>query len=215
VLIDDLINKNPAEPYRMFTSCAEYRLVLRQDNADIRLMEKGYSAGLISREIIENLRRKKELIIEGVQYFLSNTVSPKIINGLLTSKNSSPINQGEFLSNILKRNDISIKDMMACLDTEDNNLLKQISENNEVLEQIEIDIKYQGYITRQNEQIEAFEKNENIVIPDDFKYEKIKSVSSEALDKLNKVKPKSIGQAQRIAGVRSSDISAILIYMRG
>ena len=215
VLIDDLINKNPAEPYRMFTSCAEYRLVLRQDNADIRLMEKGNSIGLISGELTDNLNRKKELIKEGIKYFKSNTINPKLINELLQSKDSSPISQNEFLSNILKRNDISIKEMLDCLDVKNNELIKHISENHEAQEQIEIDIKYEGYITRQNEQIEAFDKNENIRIPYEFKYEKIKSLSSEALDKLNKIRPKSIGQAHRIAGVRPSDISAILIYMRG
>jgi len=215
VLIDDLINKCPEEPYRMFTSCAEYRLVLRQDNADIRLMEKGHDIGLISKELIDNLRHRNELIKEGIKYFSSNTISPKMVNGLLRSKNSSPINQNEFLSNILKRTDITISEIIGCLNMNDNELIKQISEVPEVQNQIEIDIKYAGYITRQNEQIESFERNENIKIPEDFKYERIKSLSTEALGKLKKIKPKSIGQALRIAGVRSSDISAILIYMRG
>ncbi len=215
VLIDDLINKVPEEPYRMFTSCAEYRLVLRQDNADLRLMEKGFEAGLVGKELIENLSHKRELIKDGIKYFRSNTISPKNVNGLLQLKKSSPINQNEFLSNILKRTNIAIGEIMNCMNMKDNELIKQILENPEVQNQIEIDIKYDGYISRQNEQIEAFDKNENIKIPDDFKYERIKSLSTEALDKLKKIKPKSIGQAHRIAGVRPSDISAILIYMRG
>lgn len=215
VLIDDLINKIPEEPYRMFTSCAEYRLVLRQDNADLRLMEKGFEAGLVGKEQLENLNHKRELIKEGIKYFRSNTISPKNVNGLLQSKQSSPINQNEFLSNILKRTDITIGEILNCMNLKDNELIKQILEIPEVQNQIEIDIKYDGYISRQNEQIEAFDKNESIKIPDDFKYERIKSLSTEALDKLKKIKPKSIGQAHRIAGVRPSDISAILIYMRG
>jgi tRNA uridine 5-carboxymethylaminomethyl modification enzyme len=215
VLIDDLINKCPIEPYRMFTSCAEYRLVLRQDNADLRLMEKGYFLGLIEKKYYDELLEKRNLIKEGIEYFHSKTISPKAVNELLISNNSSPIEQNDFLSNIIKRNDITLKDLLKCLDTSDTELIGKISSNPLVINQIEIDIKYSGYITRQNEQIDSFEKNEGIRIPDDFKYEKIKSLSSEALDKLKRIKPKSIGQATRIAGVRSSDISAILIYMRG
>jgi len=215
VLIDDLINKCPVEPYRMFTSCAEYRLVLRQDNADLRLTEKGSALGLIDKKYLDALTEKRQLIKEGVEYFRSNTISPKKINPLLISKNSSPVQQNDFISNIIKRSDIYLSEIINTIDTTGNGLLKKISSEPEIINQIEIDIKYSGYISRQNEQIAAFEKNENIKIPDDFKYEKIKSISSEALDKLQKIKPKSIGQAMRIAGVRPSDVSAILIYMRG
>ena len=215
VLIDDLINKCPVEPYRMFTSCAEYRLVLRQDNADLRLMETGYFLGLIEKKYYDALLEKRNLIKEGIEYFNSKTISPKAVNELLISKNSSPIEQNDFLSNIIKRNDITLKDLLKCLNTTDTELVGKISNDTLVINQIEIDIKYSGYISRQNEQIDSFEKNEGIRIPDDFKYEKIKSLSSEALDKLKRIKPKSIGQATRIAGVRPSDISAILIYMRG
>jgi tRNA uridine 5-carboxymethylaminomethyl modification enzyme len=215
VLIDDLVNKVPLEPYRMFTSSAEYRLVLRQDNADLRLMEKGYGYGLIDKKYILELRLKKQLIEDGINYFCSKTITPKIVNQLLASKNSSPIIQNEFISNVLKRNDITLGDILLCINTGDNELLKNISGNPEAKNQIEIDIKYEGYISRQKEHIEAFNKNEKIIIPDDFKFERIKSLSSEALDKLKRIKPKSIGQAMRIDGVRPSDISAILIYMRG
>jgi tRNA uridine 5-carboxymethylaminomethyl modification enzyme len=215
VLIDDLINKCPEEPYRMFTSCAEYRLVLRQDNADLRLSEKGYSAGLLDEHFLKSVRKKEGLLKSGIHYFNSNTVSPLIINSLLERAGSPAISQNEFLSTILKRSDIYLSDILNCLDKKENFLLREISGISEVVMQIETEIKYNGYIRRQNEQIASFEKNENIVIPDSFKYEKIKSLSSEAIDKLNKIRPKSIGQAMRIAGVRSSDISAILIYMRG
>jgi len=223
VLIDDLINKVPVEPYRMFTSSAEYRLLLRQDNAILRLSNFGYELGLIEKSYIDKINSIKRLIDEGVKFFSKKTISPKVINPLLTKSGSAPISQNEFISNILRRNEISINDLLDTIKLRDENIYSEfekeiidgIYENEFVSSQIEIEIKYEGYIKRQAEQIESFNRNENIKIPDSFNYDKIKSLSSEALDKLKKVKPKSIGQASRIAGVNPSDISAILIYMRG
>lgn len=215
VLIDDLINKCPVEPYRMFTSSAEYRLVLRQDNADIRLMKKGYEYGLIGKKYLDLLEDKITLVNDAVKCFNSITVSPKHINEYLGQKNSSPVSQNEFVSSLIKRNEVNCKELFALDAFKDNILIQKLLKNSEALNQVEIEIKYDGYIKRQSEQIEHFNKNESIRIPEDFKYEKIKSLSSEALDKLQKIKPSSIGQATRIAGVRPSDISAILIYMRG
>jgi tRNA uridine 5-carboxymethylaminomethyl modification enzyme len=215
VLIDDLIIKCPDEPYRIFTSSAEYRLILRQDNADIRLMKKGYSYGLIDSKYLKLLNGKIELIYEGIKYFNNKTISPKLVNTLLIQNNSTPLHQNEFLSNILKRNEVTIKELLESINPSSSPLLRKIASNKDVMNQIEIEIKYSGYIKRQKEQISNFNKNEDIKIPDDFKYEKIKSLSSEALDKLRKIKPASIGQAMRIAGVRPSDLSAIIIYMRG
>lgn len=215
VLIDDLINKCPLEPYRMFTSSAEYRLVLRQDNADIRLMKKGFEFGLIDEKYIGILNEKVNLIKDGINYLSSITVKPMDVNYYLQQKKSNPIGQNEFVSNIIKRSEVSCGELFSLDVFKENNLIKRIYENPEALNQIEIEIKYDGYIKRQNEQMEHFNKNENIRIPDDFKYEKINSLSTEARDKLQKIRPASIGQATRIAGVRPSDISAILIYMRG
>lgn len=215
VLIDDLIIKCPDEPYRMFTSSAEYRLILRQDNADIRLMKKGYSFGLVEKFHVDKLEKKIELIYEGIRYLSSNTISPRNVNTLLIQKNSSEIRQNEFISNLIKRNGISLSDILSLDTFSGNSLISKIRENRGAAEQIETEIKYDGYIRRQNEQVINFNRNEEMKIPEDFKYEKIKSLSSEALDKLKKIKPVSIGQATRIAGVRPSDISAIIIYMRG
>ncbi|MGB9696057.1 MAG: tRNA uridine-5-carboxymethylaminomethyl(34) synthesis enzyme MnmG [Ignavibacteria bacterium] len=216
VLIDDLINKCPLEPYRMFTSSAEYRLILRQDNADLRLMEKGYHLGLIENQQYKLLKEKQVLVQEGIRYFKATTIAPNRINDFLNLRNSSIITQHEFLSNIIKRNNIFLQDLLMFSDIiKDNVFLQKLIERTDVIQQIEIELKYEGYIKRQQEQIDHFIKNENIQIPPDFKYENIKSLSLEARDKLLKIKPRSIGQASRIAGVTPADIAAILIYMRG
>jgi len=215
VLIDDLIIKVPEEPYRMFTSSAEYRLTLRQDNADLRLLEMGNKLGLIENSYLDLLRHKYISIKEGIKYLYSNTIRPDAVNELLIKNNSSPIAQNEFLANLLRRNEVNIKDLFSLETFNDNNFINEIRNKDEVLNQIEIEIKYEGYIKRQNEQVEQFNRTEDLKIPADFNYDRIKSISSEALDKLKKIKPLSIGQAGRIAGVRPSDISALLIYMRG
>jgi len=215
VLIDDLINKCPTEPYRMFTSCSEYRLVLRQDNADQRLMKYGNELKLVENELIERLNRKMDLIHSGIKYFNKTTIRPIFINEYLSKKSESEISQNEFLSNIIKRNEVKLSDVLKLDCFKENILIQNLKEDKEAVSQIEIDLKYKGYIERQTEQISHFEKNEGIKIPNDFKFDKIKSLSTEALEKLNKVKPNTIGQATRIAGVRPSDISAIMIFMRG
>jgi tRNA uridine 5-carboxymethylaminomethyl modification enzyme len=215
VLIDDLIIKVPEEPYRMFTSSAEYRLTLRQDNADLRLLGMGNKFGLVENRYLDLLRHKYISIQKGIKFLYANTIRPADINAMLTKNNSSPIPQNEFLANILRRNEVSIKELFSLDAFKENNFVQEIRNSEEVLNQIEIEIKYEGYIKRQNEQVEQFNRAEDLKIPVDFNYDRIKSISSEALDKLKKIKPLSIGQAGRIAGVRPSDISAILIYMRG
>lgn len=215
VLIDDLINKCPDEPYRMFTSCAEYRLVLRQDNADLRLMKYGHRFGLISDDMIESLNTKMQLIKEGIRYFNTNTINQKFANKYLREVNTSEITQGEFLHNLIKRNEVRLNGILGLECFDDNELIQRIKKDREAVNQIEIDIKYKGYIDRQDDQISNFIKNEEIKIPADFKYEKIRSLSSEATEKLSRIRPVSIGQAMRISGVRPSDISAVMIHMRG
>ena len=215
VLIDDLINKCPDEPYRMFTSCAEYRLILRQDNADLRLMKYGYELGLINENMILDLKEKADLIWNGVEYLNSNTIHQKYVNEYLRKVNTSEISQGEFIKNLIRRNEVKLKDILKLECYRENNLIQNILKNEEAMNQIEIEIKYKGYIDRQDEQIGHFVKNEEIRIPKNFKYEKIRSLSTEAREKLIKIRPNSIGQAMRISGVRPSDISAVMVYMRG
>ncbi|MCB0728036.1 MAG: tRNA uridine-5-carboxymethylaminomethyl(34) synthesis enzyme MnmG [Ignavibacteriae bacterium] len=215
VLIDDLITKGVDEPYRMFTSCAEYRLILRQDNADLRLMKYGYELGLIDENMILDLKEKADLIWNGVEFLNSNTINQKYVNKYLRKINSSEISQGEFLKNLIRRSEVKLKELLELDCYKDNDLIQNILKNDEAMNQIEIEIKYKGYIDRQDEQISHFVKNEEIKIPVDFKYDKIRSLSTEAREKLKKIRPNSIGQAMRISGVRPSDISAVMVYMRG
>ncbi len=215
VLIDDLINKVIDEPYRIFTSCAEYRLILRQDNADLRLMKYGNKFGLIPRDVYEKMLEKAELIKEGIKYFKSNYVSPADINDYLESVNSTPVRQSDSLSQIIKRNETELSDLLKIKYFSGNPLIEKILNDPSALNQISIELHYEGYIQRQAEQAESFEKTESIELPDNFDYAKIKSLSTEGREKLTKIRPHSIGQASRIGGVSPSDISILTIYIKG
>jgi len=215
VLIDDLINKIPEEPYRIFTSCAEYRLILRQDNADRRLMKYGHKYGLIPDDIYNNTLAKEALINEGINYFKSIFAGPKDMNGYLESVNASPLKQSDQLAQIVKRNEVKLRDFLAIPYFAENALIQKIRQSEMIMDQIEIEMRYEGYITRQAEQVEAFNKMESVEIPEKFDFNKIKSLSTEGREKLNKVRPRSIGQASRIAGVSPSDASILSIYIKG
>jgi len=211
VMIDDLINKSTDEPYRMFTSRAEYRLLLRQDNADRRLMRMGYEIGLIPKEMIERLDEKELLIEKAINYFSKTTITPTKVNPLLEKKSETKISENESLDKILKRSNIFISDMVELLENEE---IKKILTNQAVQQQVEIDIKYEGYIKRQNEQINRLAKFEEHLIPEHFDYTKIPSLSAEGKEKLQRIRPRSIGQAARIAGVTNADISVLSIFLR-
>jgi tRNA uridine 5-carboxymethylaminomethyl modification enzyme len=217
VLIDDLVNKSTDEPYRMFTSRAEYRLLLRQDNADRRLMKYGHSIGLISESSYQRLRKKEKLITQIFSVLKQTSISPSVVNGYLESLGSSPIDEKEKLIEILKRPGTELKGLLSLdgmasrvqglFDVETHLL-------DEVLEQVEIEVKYDGYIDRQREMIEKFEKYEVKEIPDDFDYSKVKALSAEGREKLMMVRPRSIGQASRISGVSPADVSVLMVYLR-
>ena len=207
VLIDDIVIKSTAEPYRMMTSRAEYRLLLRQDNADLRLTEIGHSLGLISEDRYRKFLEKKQNIVKEIQRLKDTNIKPsEKINKFLVSRGTSEINCGIKLSELLKRTEISYDD------------LKEIDENkidldNSVKNEVEIMIKYEGYIEMQKRQVESFKKNEKKILPSDIDYNNIKGIRLEARQKLNKYKPYSIGQASRISGVSPADISVLLIYL--
>ncbi len=215
VLVDDLINKCPDEPYRMFTSCAEYRLILRQDNADLRLAKYGNKFGLIPEDIFSNILEKQKLIDESLTYLKSVYVPPAEVNEYLVQSGSVEIKQPENAGQLLKRNELDINSFMEIDFFKENRLVENLKNNKEALRQVDIELKYEGYIKRQGEHVANFEQSETTEIPNEFDYSKIKSLSNEGREKLTKVKPRSIGQASRIAGVSPSDISILTIYMKG
>ena len=207
VLIDDLVTKGTNEPYRMMTSRAEYRLLLRQDNADLRLTEKGYNVGLISQERYNKFLTKKENIEREIERLKEKTVKPTDdVNTILEKYNSSPINTGTKLSELIKRTELTYKSLEP-IDLERPELSKQEAE------EVEIQIKYEGYIKLQNNQVEKFKKLEEKKLRENINYDELKGLSLEARQKLNKIKPLSIGQASRISGVSPADISVLLIYL--
>ena len=208
VLIDDIVTKGTNEPYRMMTSRAEYRLLLRQDNADLRLTEIGHEVGLISDERYQKFLNKKANIEKEIQRLKEETVKPtEKVNELLKKYGTTELSTGTKMSELLKRTEL------------DYNKLAPIDENRPELtlqekEEVEIQIKYEGYIKMQEAQVEKFKKLETKLLPEELHYEQIKGLSLEARQKLNKFKPRSIGQASRISGVSPADISVLLIYLQ-
>ncbi len=214
VLIDDLVTKGVDEPYRMFTSRAEYRILLRQDDADVRLTPKSFKLGLASKERMDLLEEKLKLRDSIIDFVSSFSLKPQFINDLLVAKNTSPLKQGVKLKDVISRPQISIFDVIEPV-VPFKKMLEVIPENRfeEILESAEILIKYSGYIEREKLIAEKFKRLENINIEDKFDYEKIHTISTEARQKLSKIKPKTIGQASRISGVNPSDINVLLVML--
>jgi len=211
VLIDDLITKGTEEPYRMFTSRAEYRLLLRQDNADIRLTKKGYDLGLACSDRYKKLNTKKDQTESLIKFLKKQNIEPKKINKVLKDKNSAEVSQKRKLFSFLSRPHIKFSDLL--ISKELQNYLKENKVSKEAIEQAEIIIKYGGYLEKEAEAAKKLSKLEDIKIPQDFNYQKLHSISTEGKEKLTEIKPRSIGQASRISGVSPSDINILLIYM--
>lgn len=214
VLIDDLVRKSTNEPYRMFTSMAEYRLVLRQDNADRRLLHKGFEFGLIPKELFDSMKKRELMIVAQKEFISKKKILPKEINGLLESKNLALIDNSEPIEKLVKRPELTLSEILKSTAVGDESWSQELLNDETVLEQIEIEIKFDGYIKRQEELIAKTEKLENVNIPLNFNYSNLKALSTEAIEKLNKIKPRSIGQASRISGVTPSDISILLVYLK-
>ena len=215
VLIDDLITKGTKEPYRVMTSRSEYRLLLRQDNADLRLTPKGYEVGLISEDRYRRFIEKKTKIEEEIHRLENTYVPPSAkVNEFLASMGSTAIKSGIKLSELLRRPELSYSALEA-VDIERPEHFKDENRRkyDPVAEQVEIAIKYEGYIKRQVLQVEQFKKLENRLIPEDIDYNEIHGLRIEAKQKLAKMKPVSVGQASRISGVSPADISVLLIYL--
>ena len=210
VLIDDLINKGTEEPYRMFTSRAEYRILLRQDNADLRLTEKSFKLGLADRERMERVEAKEKVISEIATYFQNNSISPEEVSSALEEIGSAPLRQKNKLDKVLARPHVGI-DFLRKNSLKLNEFLN--SYENEFIESAEIEMKYEGYIAKEKEQADKMLKLEEIKINPNYDYNLIKSISIEARQKLLKIKPATLGQASRISGVSPADISVLLIHM--
>ncbi len=210
VMIDDLINKGTDEPYRIFTSRAEYRLLLRQDNADSRLMRKGHDLGLVDSESIARLEEKESAMRILTNDLMNKWVSPSSINPILLENGSQPVTETVSLAQVLRRPEINLQSLSSLLraDTTSQSIPM------DVMDRVEIEVKYEGYLSRQMADIMTFEKQESKRIPEDFDYSSVRSLSSEGREKLNTIKPQSIGQASRISGVTPADVSVLLIALR-
>lgn len=211
VLIDDLITKGTEEPYRMFTSRAEYRTLLRQDNADLRLTPKGHAIGLASNDRLERMEEKREKSISFIKFFEKTSVLPVDINPILESVNSALVKQSDKMVRAFSRPKITMEHMLKL-----DSVAAFVKENNldrEVLEQTEVQVKYSGYITKEKNNADKLHRLEDVKIPDGFDYSKLKSLSYEAREKLTAIRPVTIAQASRISGVSPSDISVLLVFM--
>lgn len=220
VMIDDLVNKSTDEPYRMFTSRAEYRLLLRQDNADLRLMPSGHRLGLISDKVFARLRRKEEMVGEGRAFLSAASVDPPEINPTLGMRGAGTLEQRTKLSQVIQRPGVSMSDLLSVPSLQEEKFVRRLRESeekqlrDEIVEQLEIEFKYAGYIERQQLQIDRFEKQESIGIPSSFDYSKVKALSMEGKERLSRVRPTSVGQASRISGVTSADVAVLLVHLR-
>ena len=214
VLIDDLVGKSTNEPYRMFTSRAEYRLILRQDNADRRLLKYGFEFGLISKEMFDEFREREILITKSKPLLEQTKISPANANIYLRTIGSTEIDSTESIIKLAKRPEVSLEFLLANNNFDEDGI-RDLLNDKKALEQVEVELKYDGYIQRQQELINKMDKFESIAVPLNFNFSNLNSISAEGREKLSKVKPRSIGQASRISGVTPSDISVLLVYLKG
>jgi len=215
VLIDDLITKSTIEPYRIFTSLAEHRLALRQDNADLRLMKYGHKLGLVTNDEYADLLKKEMLIAQLKHFANTNEIQPAEVNEYLQSIDEQPIERKEKLSAVIRRQKASTEKLIRlCIVEKPDAINANDNLFREAATQVDFDLKYEGYLRVQRDMIEKFERLEDVVIPESFDYEKIKALSTEARQRLTQIHPTSIGQASRISGVSPADVSVLMVWLR-
>lgn len=213
VLIDDLITKGTDEPYRMFTSRAEYRILLRQDNADIRLTPLSFKLGLASKQRMEAVENKLNMTKDLISYFKKTSVSPTEINPLFAEKKSAVLTQKVKLYSLIKRPHVTLMDLAGCSAKILEKLTDYGGNVDSVVEQAEVQMKYSGYINKQGEQVEKMHRLEEVKIPKEINYNKFSALSSESKEKLNQIQPSTLGQASRISGIKPSDVSVLMVYL--
>jgi len=213
VLIDDLINKGTEEPYRMFTSRAEHRILLRQDNADLRLTPKGYEIGLVSRETYDRFNAKRQQIQDVMDLLNSETVRPENLNDYLLKSGTTGLKQPVKAHTVIPRPEVKLTDLLNA-DEGLSSKVYEITDDKHVHEQVEIQIKYAGYIQKEYEMVEELANKEKITLPAELDYVRIKSLSTEGRLKLAKIRPETLGQASRISGVSASDVSVLMVYLK-
>jgi len=211
VLIDDLITKGTEEPYRMFTSRAEYRTLLRQDNADIRLTPRSFEIGLASEKRLRKMEQKQKESDAFITFFKETSVTPEVINPILESKESAAVSQSDKMFKLFSRPNITMNDMRKIESVDE--FIRENDLDREILEQTEIQIKYSGYIRKERNNADKLHRLEGVKIPKNFDYTKLRSLSYEAIEKLTAIKPITISQASRISGITPNDVSILLVYM--
>jgi len=213
VIIDDLVNKTIDEPYRLFTSLAEYRLLLRQDNADQRLMQYGFNLGLIPEAIYTKVAKHYNNLDKSIAKFQATKLNKDIINSFFSSIEETPVKDNTNIVTLLKRSKVQLNDLLSIPEFKDNFYTSYLL-TDKLIQQIQTEIKYEGYIKRQLKEIQYFTDNEEKRIPENFDYDKLPSLSNEAREKLKKIRPQSIGQASRISGVSATDVSILSVFLR-
>ena len=213
VLIDDLITKGTEEPYRMFTSRAEYRILLRQDNADIRLTPLSYNLGLASKDRMDAVENKLSMTKDLITYFKKTSVAPAEINPLLEEKKSAALTQKVKLYSLIKRPHVTLQELASCSGGLSEKLADYGDNVGSIVEQAEVQMKYSGYINKQGEQVEKMHRLEEVKIPIEIDYDKFSALSAESKEKLNQIKPSTLGQASRISGIKPSDVSVLMVYL--
>ncbi len=213
VMVDDLINKGTDEPYRIFTSRAEYRLLLRQDNADSRLMRKGYALGLVPELMIARLDEKEARVKNALAALRDLRVEPTEANYMLLGVGSDPLRESETLIQLLRRPEVTLDLMLQAGIARGVEQVEKLREDAECRQRVEFEVKYEGYLHRQEEQIKTFEKNEQVSIPENLDFSKIRSLSTEGKEKLTRIRPRSLGQASRISGITPADVTVLMICL--